>query len=151
VGCASEVGAGIADAAADAGADIADAAADAGADMADGTADTGVDIDDTPDAEADTVKDAAGTGAVDAGVAVAGRWFFLSRVARFPDFFAATDFFLAPVARLAGIKIKKEGREVKTNSTPMPNFIPSTPGTGSSSGLHLRAITKKKKGATTAK
>ena len=149
MGCASEVGAGIADAAADAGTDIADAAA--GADMADGTVDAGVDIDDTPDAEADTVKDAAGTGAVDAGVAVAGRWFFLPRVARFPDFFAATDFFLAPVARLTGIKIKKEGREVKTNSTPMPNFIPSTPGTGSSSGLHLRAITKKKKGATTAK
>jgi len=92
-------------------------------------------------------------------VAVAGRWFFLPQVARFPDMafwvasFAATSFslrvfatglFLATVTCLEGIRIKKEGRGVKTNSKPMPNFILSTPGTSSSSGLHLQAITKNK-------
>src|SRR6266849_5496993 len=123
--------------------------ADAGADITEDAADAGVAI-----AGADITEDTA-----DAGVAVAGRWFFLPRVARFPDMafwvasFAATSFslrvfatglFLATVIRLEGIRMKKEGRGVKTNSKPMPNFIPSTPGTSSSFRLHLQAITKNK-------
>src|SRR6266852_5817331 len=83
-----------------AGADITEDAADAGvavagADITEDAADAGVAI-----AEADMTEDAADTGLAIAGVAVAGRWFFLPRVAHFPDMafwvasFAATSFSL---------------------------------------------------------